>query len=631
MADQSQGFRGKIRNLLGKQSPISEEATQNTVLIPIPKLPSILNKTSVSVAEDTLPEKDPEKEAAQKALERTIKDTAESYSPKVESRLYDVYCQYNSISPKSDPGPTFSWSKFMENNAIPNTEQRNILRSIDRETRKIPYYDPSKKNAAQELLSLSFSSPRYPKTLADVKQDEPPKPYNAQPLLRTSKDRMTAYLFLLPPVNGGEDIDPLDVLHFLKMHSIVFGLDEEKVFTACSSHQYLKLIAVANGQPAVHGQDGIIYDHFKRSLEIVLTEQENSIIDYKDLGWLQTVFEGDVICDILPPTEGVAGTTVLGQNLPGRSGKKAKVPAGPNTRVTEDQTALVSILDGVVTFISQRFKVDPLLIIKGDIGTSTGNLDVIGDVLIYGDVREGFSVTATGNIAVQGMIEGALIKSGGNVQVGCGINGNSTGKVEANGDVLSKFLESANISAKGRIVCDTAVNSKLQSDDSIQVISGRGSIIGGHLTALYGITAKTIGNTSNNRSTDIVLGNTTAFLDELRELEEKRDILQADVEKKEKDISYLSSVDEALSLENTKKLDELRLGLSMQKMQQANLRRLLNTMMEGAADPAQCYLHASTIYPPSSITIGFTNKILDKVHHSASICFKDNDIHISSM
>ncbi len=631
MAEQSPGFRDKIRNLLGKQAPVLEENLQNTAMIPIPKLPSIPNKSSVSVAEDTLPKSDPEKEAAQKALERTVKDTAESYSPKSESRLYDVYCQHNLISPKDEPGTTFSWSRFMENNAIPDTEQRNMLRSIDREVCKIPYYDPNKKNAAQELLSLSFSSPRYPKTLSDVKQDQPPKPYNAQPLLRTSKDRMTAYLFLLPPVNGGEDIDPLDVLHFLKMHSVVFGLDEEKVSNICTSHQYLKLIAIASGQPAVHGSDGIVYDHFKRELEIVLTEQENSIIDYKDLGWLQTVFEGDVICEIFPPTKGVAGTTVLGQNLPGRTGKKAKIPVGTNTRVNEDETALIATLDGVVSFISQRFKVDPLLIIKGDIGTSTGNLDVIGDVLIYGDVRDGFSVTATGNIAVQGMIEGALIKSGGNVQVGCGINGNTTGKVEANGDVLSKFLESANVSAKGRIVCDTAINSKLQSDDSIQVISGRGSIIGGHLTALYGITAKTIGNTSNNRHTEIVLGNTTAFLEELRNLEEKRDTLQLDVEKKEKDISYLSSTDETLSYENAKKLDELRLGLSMQKMQQANLRRLMDTMMEGAADPSQCYLHASTIYPPSSITIGFSNKILDTVHHSVSICFKDDDIHIKSM
>lgn len=63
-------------------------------------------------------------------------------------------------------------------------------------------------------------------------------------------------------------------------------------------------------------------------------------------------------------------------------------------------SGLIATMDGHLEYSNGAFYVRPVLEIRGDVDYSTGNIDFIGDVQIAGDVRENFSVRATGSITV---------------------------------------------------------------------------------------------------------------------------------------------------------------------------------------------------------------------------------------
>ncbi len=526
----------------------------------------------------------------------------ENILPVKGNALYELYLRRQGVPPIDDPDLTFNLAQFTEWGGPPTEEQRGWFRS----------FEPPARNILQQA------------------RGEEEEPIEHVPMVRISRDRMSAFFYALPPTYGADDMTPESVMNALAEARIGFGIDELKVAEICHDKCYFTLFEVARGKPPEDGADGDVEDHFAREQEIHLQVKDDNTIDYKDLGWLQTVHEGDVICDIIPPTSAMPGLDVLGGEIRGRDGKKAVAPKGSGTRLSEDESRLLAAIDGVVTFDAGRFRVDPLLIIEGSVETATGNIETVGDVLIHGDVLEGFTVEATGNITVQGMVEGATMVAGGDIQVGRGMNGNSHGSMQAKGEVRSKFIENATVTTGGRIVCDTIINSTVSSDTAIEVKTGRGAIIGGNITALERIDALSIGNQSN-RNIIITLGSTANFLRSKQELEQKRTELTRDVEEIEKNISFLDAgaVNPAPNIVSM--VDDFKLKLSVQKMQLSNVERQLAQMDRKQTDNTACRLRAEIIYPPAQITIGNVTKVLRQMAFSALVYLKEGDVHVANV
>ena len=53
--------------------------------------------------------------------------------------------------------------------------------------------------------------------------------------------------------------------------------------------------------------------------------------------------------------------------------------------------------------------------VQADVDPTTGNIYFVGNVIIRGNVLSGFSVEAGGNVEVWGVVEGAVIKAGGDI------------------------------------------------------------------------------------------------------------------------------------------------------------------------------------------------------------------------
>lgn len=463
-----------------------------------------------------------------------------------------------------------------------------------------------------------------PPPKAPAPSADPEQPLPAELHLFVGRDAMSAWMFALPPLFSGPELDTETLREALAAKGINSGLLEHRLTALAHSPKYFTLLQIAAGTPAVDGEDGRIVDHYNREVEIHLTVKDDNTIDYKDLGWLQTVEEENVICDILPPTPGTAGLNVLGGEVKGRDGHPAKAPKGQNTHLNPEGTALLATKGGVLSFAGQRFRVDPLLIIHGNVDTATGNLDSVGDILIHGDIQEGFTVQATGNITVQGMVEGAQVLAGGNIQVGRGMNGNAHGQMEAKGDVRCKFIENATVTAGGLIQCDTIINSTVSSDERIEVKTGRGAIIGGNITALDRIDAATIGNQSN-RGMVITLGSTANFLREKRDLELRLKEVEAQIAELNKSLRFLSG-SQAIASDIDRMRDDWNFKLSVQKLQKSNLERRLLMINRRQTDVSGCRLRAQVVYPPLQITIGAATKILRGTLFNPLIYWKDGEI-----
>lgn len=451
----------------------------------------------------------------------------------------------------------------------------------------------------------------------------PPDPVDAQIIVRVSDDKLRAWLFIFPPQNGGKEAGWDAISAAIKEAGVSYGMDEGLQELAQKQDLYLHVVTAARGTPARDGQDGYIEDVIPRVTELELKEKENGLIDYKNLNLVREVKKGDVICNIIPPTEPENGMNIKGNPIWGHPGKAATPPKGNNTEVNEDGTALVASIDGSITFDNNKFKVEKILMVDGDVDNSIGNLDFQGDIVISGDVRDGFTVKAKGDVTVKGMVEGAEIFAQGNINIAKGMNGNSRGILEARGEIKSKFLENCTVRAAGTIFAESVICSNIYCDDKVMVLTNKGVIIGGTFTVAKSIEAKVIGSKSN-RITNLVLGNTPNMLKHKQDIEGKLKAVRATLEDMSMNISYLER--SAQSPDRKAMLNQLKLKKPLQLMQESKLVKELEKLNEQMSDLASCRVKCSTIFPPTKITIGTATVSLQDVKLKCNVYYSEGEI-----
>ena len=74
---------------------------------------------------------------------------------------------------------------------------------------------------------------------------------------------------------------------------------------------------------------------------------------------------------------------------------------------------------------------EPVYTIEGDVNLKTGNVLFLGTVFVKGNVEDGFSVKAAGNIEIMGSVGKCLLDAEGDIIVHQGIAGKTEGRVRA--------------------------------------------------------------------------------------------------------------------------------------------------------------------------------------------------------
>ena len=311
----------------------------------------------------------------------------------------------------------------------------------------------------------------------------------ARIIVDVSRDRMKATIKY--DTKNGSRLPTFDmVMDALVEKGVRYGIDEDEIKRGIES---LAPFVAAQGTPPVNGENAYIDRKFDLGVKGRPVMDEYDRVDYKNLNLFVLVKANDTLAIRIPQTKGKPGKNVFGDAVPAQNGRPIPMPDGKNTKVLGEHQ-LIATINGQIVDTGTKISIDPRLVIKGAVGVGTGDIDFDGSVQINGDVKQGFSVKATGDIEIKGSVNGAEV-IGRNVVVSGGVTGANRGKVKAEFDVRTAFAENAVIEAGRDIyIADVALHSTLRAGKKINVEGKHGQITGGLTVSGEEVNAKVIGN-----------------------------------------------------------------------------------------------------------------------------------------
>ena len=319
-----------------------------------------------------------------------------------------------------------------------------------------------------------------------------------------SPDRMTAVARFYPCSTNGRVWIKEDILSELRVNKIAFGVDDAVIDSYLSDKKYCTDYVIANGKPTREGKDAVITYNFPTDNKIKPTLTEDGTVDFKNLNIVNHCKVGDILAVLTPEDRGEPGTDVCGNIIKPHDVKRLSLSFGRNIELSPDRLSIKSLVNGHVSYVDGKVFVSDVFEVE-NVDNSVGNITYDGNVKINGNVNSGFSVKANGNIEVKGSVEGAYIEAGGNIILSRGMNGMGKGQLKAGGNIVSKFLENCSVSAGGSVETDSILHSKVQAKTEINVMSKKGFITGGSVSATECIRVKTLG-TNMGADTIVTVG-----------------------------------------------------------------------------------------------------------------------------
>ena len=339
--------------------------------------------------------------------------------------------------------------------------------------------------------------------------------------LEIAPDEMVVQVSLSPP-QGGKAISLEDIHEALKAAGVVFGINEAALIHACRLGQIAHW-PVASGEPAQDGQDAAFDALLDLTADRAPKLNESGLIDYREHSGIVVVRPGEPLMRRTPATDGVPGHTVKGRELSPRPGLDLAFSSQLEGAqpASGDPNLLEAAVAGQPVLVEHGVIVEPVLRVA-EVNMASGNIHFEGTVQVEGDVTHGMKVQASGDIVVNGAVDGAQLEAGGDIHVAGGIIAKS--QVRAQGAVSARFAEASSIHA-GTVISidDMALGCELESLN--QIVIGdkqpqRSCLMGGSATAMMLLRVPLLG--SNKAGTTVVkLGANAKLQAQLQALDER--------------------------------------------------------------------------------------------------------------
>jgi len=251
-------------------------------------------------------------------------------------------------------------------------------------------------------------------------------------------------------------------------------------------------IAIAKGIRPEDGQNGYIDYKVDMSAKPQFIPTDGQTLDYKTAMQITVVDIGDVLADIIPPTEGEDGIDVRGEIIKAKAGSAARYFLGDG--LEEKDGHLIATIAGTPSVQNDVVMIRRSYVLQSDVDLSTGNINYPGSVIIHGNVTDGFEVISEENIVVNGLIAGAKIKAKGYVKCAGGIQGGGKAEIISGSFVAAKFVNAATIVAETDVlITKDALHSNVNCLGEFRL---GGSIIGGVATVFKCVECAEIGSYS---------------------------------------------------------------------------------------------------------------------------------------
>jgi len=438
-----------------------------------------------------------------------------------------------------------------------------------------------------------------------IAEPQAEKKIDSECLVIVSKDKMKAYIVISKPI-GGKEITIDAIREALKQSDVTFNIKDEAIEKAVSQKTYDKEILVAEGIEPQPGMDAELVYHFDTSTEKSIGIDIDGKIDYHELSLIKNVKAGDKLVTLVPHTQGIPGKNVCGEDVPGKDGKKLALPRGKNVVTSEDGLELAAAIDGEVKIIDGKVNVFSVYEVKNNVDNSTGNIRFNGKVVVMGNVLTGFLIEAEGDVEVYGVVEGARIKSKGNIILHRGIQGMNRGELYCEGDLVAKFIENSKIDVRGNIQSDAIMHSQVTCGKKLEAAGKKGLLVGGTFKVGEEIKAKVVGSPMAT-ITELEVGISPDMRNKFEELKNELKQVTDNLDKASKAVDLLTKMSKNMDLPEDKKVllaksVQLKLQLQQKQEQILNEQNELETYFEELSKgKIKVY---DVVYPGSRIIIG---------------------------
>jgi hypothetical protein len=309
------------------------------------------------------------------------------------------------------------------------------------------------------------------------------KPYT----ITLSPDEMEAWITF----HSTRPLSFHQLLAALESAGVVFGIDQLFLQDLAEARQTGQAYPIAHGMLP---EEGIEYC-FPLQQERRPRRLPDGRVDFYNLDTIPNVIQQQILVTKVSPDERKAGKTVTGKTLL-PLGQTSMLPeAGENVVLSADGDSLIALINGHPVLSGNVLSVSPTYTLEGDVDFSVGNLTFVGNLVIHGDVKSGFSIKCAQDVHIHGIVDDATIEAGGSVFLHGNVFGKHKSRIKSAGQVQALYVDSTTIEAQEDILLTRgARHSHLHTHGSVIVKGQGGHIIGGRVQAMGQIRAHDIGS-----------------------------------------------------------------------------------------------------------------------------------------
>ncbi|MBR1628095.1 MAG: DUF342 domain-containing protein [Lachnospiraceae bacterium] len=452
--------------------------------------------------------------------------------------------------------------------------------------------------------------------------------------VKISLDRMKVTCRFMPPSMGGNLMTTRDILAELEGKGVIYGVNQDAIMGFLADRKYCTDYVFANGDAPVLGKDAKIEYFFNTNPDLRPKYNEDGSVDYRELNTINNVEEGALLARLIPAEPGEPGKDVRGNVVHTRHVNNTHLKYGKNVRISEDKKELYATTNGHVKLADEQVYVSDVYTVPNDVDNSTGNIEFTGNVHIRGNVRGGFSVIARGDVVVEGVVEDALIQAGGQVIIKRGVHGMQKGIIDAEGNVISQFIENATIFSGGYIESGSIIYSEVNASKDVIVNDKKGFIQGGIIRAGGKVESHTMGS-SMGAKTRIEVGMAP-------EKKEQYTMLQRDIAAKNQKINkltpivatYQKYIEEGRQLDekNSAYLDKILDELDQAKQLLQNSREIFNMLHQELLNSQHAKVVVRRdVYPGVTIVISDVSATVREKRSHCQFTKSNGNIRVSTL
>ncbi len=382
--------------------------------------------------------------------------------------------------------------------------------------------------------------------------------------IAVSDDEMQVLADFWPPIGSGNPLVKDQIEDLLAQEGVTVGIKwdliEETISKVNSEQARIKNLLIAAGERPV--REVAEYLKVEKDLfpERPVPNTDTQTIDHRNVSPWRIIHEKEIIAHLIPARAGKPGKTVRGTNIPFTTKEVIQFKAGKNTQPEGEE--VIALCEGRIAISQDEFWIDEVLELKNGVDYRTGNIDFPGDVILDGEVQDGFTIHSGASVICNTTLDATQVKTAKDLRVSGGIVGKQDGIVRVGGEIEAKFISRCNIQSRRRLcISDSIYNSTIYTLDKV-LLGDKGKIIGGQVHAINGVETHQIGKATSS-PTSIFCG--TDYIAERKlnlvnqksaELEEKLKTMERDLRRNQTEAlkdSREKLVKESTAMDNIKK------------------------------------------------------------------------------